>query len=286
MFSSTSGRSILGFRIEPRSPPVQVTTWTSTPSATYFAVLAAPLLDSSSGWAWTCIRRSMGPIILGWGGERPCSPICPSATARPAAPARPCRGAGRVLAAAALAWLAWVVLFHGRPEVHSPMVVPRRRRARRGRRASRGPPRAGRRAYCLLRASADDHSIVGRARPSLSPGVPRRPALIHGAHRAAGHHRRPVGCSAAGQTAPADPACELGPAPRLVDSVTCLTGPRRTPVRAHRPPTSTGAHRDPGQRDQTTIWLTQEALDKLQGELDRLARTRPRGDRGADQRRP
>src|SRR5699024_9063797 len=33
------------------------TTCTSTPSATYFAVLAAPLLDSSSGWAWTCISR-------------------------------------------------------------------------------------------------------------------------------------------------------------------------------------------------------------------------------------
>ena len=68
MFSSTSGRSIFGFRIEPRSPPVQVTTWTSTPSLTYFTVEAAPLLDSSSGWACTCIRRSM-PTILGMGAE-------------------------------------------------------------------------------------------------------------------------------------------------------------------------------------------------------------------------
>ncbi len=78
MFSSTSGRSILGFRIEPRSPPVHVTTCTSTPSATYFAVVAAPLLDSSSGWACTCIRRSMR-AILGCPGER----IWPSGTARP-----------------------------------------------------------------------------------------------------------------------------------------------------------------------------------------------------------
>ena len=35
MLASTSGRSIFGLRIEPRSPPVQVATWTSTPSATY-----------------------------------------------------------------------------------------------------------------------------------------------------------------------------------------------------------------------------------------------------------
>ena len=48
----------LGLRMEPRSPPVQVTTSTSTPSDTYFAMVAAPLLDSSSGWAWTAISRS------------------------------------------------------------------------------------------------------------------------------------------------------------------------------------------------------------------------------------
>ena len=43
MFASTSGRSILGFRIEPRSPPVQVTTCTSTPSDTYLAVRRSTL---------------------------------------------------------------------------------------------------------------------------------------------------------------------------------------------------------------------------------------------------
>ncbi len=36
---------------------MQVTTITSTPSATYLAVVAAPLLDSSSGWACTAMRR-------------------------------------------------------------------------------------------------------------------------------------------------------------------------------------------------------------------------------------
>ncbi|WFR68861.1 hypothetical protein P9139_08925 [Curtobacterium flaccumfaciens] len=33
------------------------TTRTSLPSAAYFAIVAAPLLDSSSGWAWTANRR-------------------------------------------------------------------------------------------------------------------------------------------------------------------------------------------------------------------------------------
>ena len=47
-----------GFRMSPRSPPVQDTTSTSTPSWTYRAIEAAPLLDSSSGWACTAINRS------------------------------------------------------------------------------------------------------------------------------------------------------------------------------------------------------------------------------------
>ena len=114
MFSSTSGRSIFGFRIDPRSPPVQVTTWTSTPSATYFAVLAAPLLDSSSGWAWTCMRRNMRSI-LEWGGDRPRDPI------RNRTPVTPTLlvAASAVLAAVFLGWLVWVILYHGRPLVQS-----------------------------------------------------------------------------------------------------------------------------------------------------------------------
>src|SRR5690625_3716224 len=47
----------LGLRIDPRSPPVQVTTRTRSPSATYRAIVAAPLLDSSSGCACTAMRR-------------------------------------------------------------------------------------------------------------------------------------------------------------------------------------------------------------------------------------
>src|SRR5688500_291973 len=58
MSAHTSGRSNLGLSTLPRSPPVHVTTSTSTPSATYFAMVAAPLLDSSSGCAWTAMRRS------------------------------------------------------------------------------------------------------------------------------------------------------------------------------------------------------------------------------------
>ena len=47
--------------MSPRSPPVQETTSTSTPSPTYFAIVAAPLLDSSSGCACTAISRSRSP---------------------------------------------------------------------------------------------------------------------------------------------------------------------------------------------------------------------------------
>src|SRR5690606_4946748 len=47
----------LGLRTEPRSPPVQVTTRTRSPSALYRAIVAAPLLDSSSGCACTAMRR-------------------------------------------------------------------------------------------------------------------------------------------------------------------------------------------------------------------------------------
>ncbi|CAB5047006.1 unannotated protein [freshwater metagenome] len=55
---SRSPKSKPGFKMSPRSPPVQLTTITCTPSLTYFAVEAAPLLDSSSGWACTANSRS------------------------------------------------------------------------------------------------------------------------------------------------------------------------------------------------------------------------------------
>src|SRR4051794_15424506 len=59
--ATISGRSIAGLRMSPRSPPVHVTTRTSTPSSAYLAIVAAPLLDSSSGWACTAISRSRSP---------------------------------------------------------------------------------------------------------------------------------------------------------------------------------------------------------------------------------
>src|SRR5215469_17417546 len=72
MSALTSGRSIAGFRMSPRSPPVIVQTRTSAPSLTYLAIVAAPLLDSSSGCACTAISRSF-PWSMGgsdpWDGN-------------------------------------------------------------------------------------------------------------------------------------------------------------------------------------------------------------------------
>src|SRR4051794_14751859 len=129
MFAAMSGRSILGLRIEPRSPPVHVTTWTSTPSETYFAVEAAPLLDSSSGWACTCIRRRPAPgrspgsrdMGLSLGGS--IDGVDQALSDRYAAPPawrRPVTVAVViVVAAVALAWLAWVVFVESTPKVES-----------------------------------------------------------------------------------------------------------------------------------------------------------------------
>ena len=75
MLAQISGRSSFGLSTLPRSPPVQVTTSTSTPSATYFAMVAAPLLDSSSGCACTAIRRSCSATA----GPPRRTPCCPQA---------------------------------------------------------------------------------------------------------------------------------------------------------------------------------------------------------------
>jgi hypothetical protein len=50
--------------MSPLDPSVQVATITSTPDAAYIAIVAAPLLDSSSGWAWTARRRSVAGVEL------------------------------------------------------------------------------------------------------------------------------------------------------------------------------------------------------------------------------
>src|SRR5262245_38478821 len=134
MFSSTSGRSIFGLRMEPRSPPVQVATCTSTPSATYLAVEAAPLLDSSSGWAWTCISRSpargravtcdsvraraLRPSCQAWRGSAQ-----DTLQERYGAPAPWGRRAvitvAVMLAALFLGWLVWAIYEHANPKVTS-----------------------------------------------------------------------------------------------------------------------------------------------------------------------
>ena len=221
MFASTSGRSIAGFRIEPRSPPVQVTTWTSTPSATYLAVLAAPLLDSSSGWAWTCIRRSMGSI-LGWWGECLCArsvrAVRHALPGPPPAGRHGCRRARR--GGPGLARVGGDV---PRPAAGHRAAdgLRRRRPARRGRRTT--PSYAGTRAVaasCLLRASADDHSTVGRADRA---GAARRRRRWSRCSSTVRTERRAttvdlVGCTSAGQRqarAEPGPAANWGGRPRV-----------------------------------------------------------------------
>ena len=72
MSARFSGVSRREFRIVPRSPPVHVATITRTPSATYLAVVAAPLEDSSSGWAWTWSSRSASdPCMAGIVARQP-----------------------------------------------------------------------------------------------------------------------------------------------------------------------------------------------------------------------
>ena len=67
-----------------------------------------------------------------------------------------------LLAVAALAWVVWVVLFHGRPLVQSELV----RFDEQGEHAAVAEYTVVRRdrdvtSSCLLRAFADDHSVVG-----------------------------------------------------------------------------------------------------------------------------
>src|SRR5215475_4838854 len=94
-----SGRSIALLSMSPRSPPVRVQTMTSAPERTYRAIVAAPLLDSSSGCACTAISRNragrcwrfVAPGSSGMTGERPLCQrgrVLSHATRAPGAPAR------------------------------------------------------------------------------------------------------------------------------------------------------------------------------------------------------
>ena len=105
-----------------------------------------------------------------------------------------------VLAVAGLTWLFWVISFHGRPQVTSEMVgfevdgqhavVARFSVVRRD---------AGVSASCLLRAYADDHSVVGEVTlPVTGPQTSRSiSASVRTERRATTVDL--VGCTAPGQ---------------------------------------------------------------------------------------
>ena len=124
--------------------------------------------------------------------------------ARYGAPSRARRplylGLVAVLAVAGLGWLVWVIAFHSRPQVTSEMVgfrvqgqhaaVARFTVARRD---------AGTRASCLLRAYADDHSVVGELTvPVGGPQATRTLSASLRTERAATTVDL-VGCTAPGQ---------------------------------------------------------------------------------------
>ena len=193
----------------------------------------------------------------------------------PSAGRRPLVIAGIVvLAVVGLSWLLWVVLFHGRPQVTSAMVgfdidgqhaaVARYTVVRRDATVP---------ASCLLRAYADDHSVVGELTVPVDSTLRDRDDVVDGADRAAGHDGRPRGVHGGGSAAAALTGSRgLGAVdPSLVDFITCLkttgvppcahTGPRQ----AQELYTVTQAS-----SEQNTIWLTQDAFDKLQAELENL----------------
>ena len=105
-----------------------------------------------------------------------------------------------LLAVAGLGWLLWAVLFHGRPQVTSEVVgfdvagehqaVARFRVVRRA---------ADVEASCLLRAFADDHSVVGErtVRVTSGPLASTRSAAVRTERRATTVDV--VGCTAPGQ---------------------------------------------------------------------------------------
>ena len=107
------------------------------------------------------------------------------------------------LALVGLAWLLWVLLFHGRPQVTSEMVgfdidgqhaaVARFTVVRRETTV---------RATCLLRAYADDHSVVGELTVPVESGakVASLSSTVRTERRATTVDL--VGCTAPGQRAP------------------------------------------------------------------------------------
>jgi uncharacterized protein DUF4307 len=80
-------------------------------------------------------------------------------------------GLAAVLAVAGLAWVGWVVLFHARPEVTSQMVAYDVRGQHTATATFTVVRRdAGVQASCLLRALAEDHSVVGELTVPVTSG--------------------------------------------------------------------------------------------------------------------
>ena len=152
MLASTSGRSIAGLRIEPRSPPVQVATSTSTPRRRTSPWSPRPCSTRRPGAharAAAAGARPGGPPVARMGhsvivpGAARASPT--PTTERPSSLGRECTHNGQVSDAAerlrrrypalagaptaadrrwsasvcaiALGWLIWAALFHSRPAV-------------------------------------------------------------------------------------------------------------------------------------------------------------------------
>lgn len=107
-----------------------------------------------------------------------------------------------LVAAASLGWLAWVILFHGRPLVRSDIVSFRVD----GQHSAEATMTVVRRAAdvdasCLLRAQAEDHSIVGELNFSVDSGEPTTATLtksIRTERKATSVQL--LGCVAEGQT--------------------------------------------------------------------------------------
>jgi hypothetical protein len=107
------------------------------------------------------------------------------------------------LAVVGLAWLLWVMLFHGRPLVTSEMVgfdVAGQHAA--SARFTVVRRDADVRASCLLRAFADDHSVVGELTVPVTSGArtATRSATVRTERRATTVDL--VGCTAPGQRQP------------------------------------------------------------------------------------
>jgi hypothetical protein len=80
-------------------------------------------------------------------------------------------GLAAVLAVAGLVWVGWVVLFHSRPEVTSQMVAYDVRSQHVATATFTVVRRdADVRASCLLRALAEDHSVVGELTVPVTSG--------------------------------------------------------------------------------------------------------------------